>query len=225
MDNKSKTEPRGDKPIDRLLSRMEEEIEAGGSKASPVEKALWHALRFWRNDLPELDGYFHKAFRQTDVLDCADANMILWHLLDGSKLFWKLFNEVTAENDRWSWGSQCITVKEISLDEFSKTYIKPKDGADKLGNAQGGSLPPQENTDGRCNNVGKVVIDSTQPLTAIKERCFSCLHWKGKLVKDSAWCDSWNDDQYGNEVCARWVCRKSRTRRVSRKSDGGDAKS
>lgn len=76
--------------IDRLISGMEAVCVRG--EATAVDAALWHALRLWRDKLPELDGYFHKAFRQCDVLGNGDADMVMWHLLDGSELFWKVFN-------------------------------------------------------------------------------------------------------------------------------------
>jgi hypothetical protein len=39
--------------------------------------ALWHALTRWKDDLPELDDYFHKCFRQCDVTDDGHTDMII----------------------------------------------------------------------------------------------------------------------------------------------------
>lgn len=62
-----------------------------------VDCALCHALKKWKDNLPPLDDYFHKAFRQIDVTDCGHADMILWNLINASDLFWKALETVRKE--------------------------------------------------------------------------------------------------------------------------------
>lgn len=81
--------------IDKLLRLLDEEsrIDINGQ----ADRALWHALTKWKKELPALDDYFHKAFRQTDVTDCGHADMIIWNLLGHSERFWRLFEAVANE--------------------------------------------------------------------------------------------------------------------------------
>lgn len=62
-----------------------------------ADRALWHALTRWKDNLPELDDYFHKAFRQCDVTDDGHTDMVIWCLLNHSKRFWRLFEMVQEE--------------------------------------------------------------------------------------------------------------------------------
>ena len=68
-----------------------------------ADRALYHALRRWQTELPVPDHYFHKAFRQCDVVDTTVAHggghgdMVLWCLLSQSKLFWQIFEKHTYE--------------------------------------------------------------------------------------------------------------------------------
>ncbi len=65
-----------------------------------VERALYFMLRQHADSLPELDHYFHKAFRQVDVTGSSDADVAIWLLLGKCKVFWKLFesHRVDREN-------------------------------------------------------------------------------------------------------------------------------
>ena len=62
-----------------------------------VDRALWCLLKRWEDKLPYLDGYFHKAFRQVDVTDDGHTDAAIWHLLNVSKLFWRVFERVQDE--------------------------------------------------------------------------------------------------------------------------------
>ena len=65
-----------------------------------IEYAIYHALKLWKDELPKLDGYFHKAFRQVDVIEAGgDADMLMYNLLNCSSIFWELFRVVTEDID------------------------------------------------------------------------------------------------------------------------------
>lgn len=93
-------EPKVTKPtkhsrqIARLLELMDKETQ---DSDKPADRALWHLLKRWEDRLPELDGYFHKAFRQMDVTDDGHTDMAIWNLIHHSKTFWRLFEEVQTE--------------------------------------------------------------------------------------------------------------------------------
>lgn len=60
-----------------------------------VESALYLLLKAFREELPALEtvedyNYFHKCFRQNDVVNVGDGavDMAIWHLLSESRLFW-----------------------------------------------------------------------------------------------------------------------------------------
>lgn len=63
----------------------------------PVERALLHALKEFREALPPLDDYFHKAFRQVDVLDSGHLDMLMWNLLTAATIFWQTWEELEAD--------------------------------------------------------------------------------------------------------------------------------
>ena len=65
----------------------------------PIDCALWHSLNLWKDDLPPLDDGFHKKFRQVNVTDSGHGDMIIWHLLDASELFWDLLEQVEKESE------------------------------------------------------------------------------------------------------------------------------
>lgn len=79
----------------KLLELFDVETQKGNCKSS--DRALWHLLKYWENRLPELDDYFHKAFRQIDVTDYGYVDMAIWNLLNDSTLFWRLFERVQGE--------------------------------------------------------------------------------------------------------------------------------
>lgn len=92
-----KTESKNDheQRLTRLLELLDKESKEDG--AAYADRALWHALTRWKDSLPELDGYFHKAFRQVDVTDDGHTDMVIWNLLNHSSRFWRLFEMVQAE--------------------------------------------------------------------------------------------------------------------------------
>lgn len=85
--------------IDRLLELMEQRLK---SEFVPVERALLALLVKHKDRLPKLDGYFHKAFRQCDVIQDGDGttDMVIWNLLHASKLFWECKTEVERRKPR-----------------------------------------------------------------------------------------------------------------------------
>lgn len=83
------------KKLAKLLELMDEQTK--NCFEHPTDRALFHLLKRWENELPELDGYFHKAFRQTDVTDSGHTDMAIWCLLHHSKIFWKLFEQMQPE--------------------------------------------------------------------------------------------------------------------------------
>lgn len=67
-------------------------ITAGGS-----ERALFCLLKLYEEELPILDDYFHKAFRQTEVTNSALIDSAIWHLLQDAPLFWECFDGVDKQ--------------------------------------------------------------------------------------------------------------------------------
>ena len=47
-------------------------------------------------DTPE---FFHKAFRQVDVVNIPGIDSAIWNLLYDSKLFWEIFDKKTKINE------------------------------------------------------------------------------------------------------------------------------
>lgn len=76
--------------IDRVLKLLDER---SSKSDSMPDRALWHMLAHHRDELPVLDGYFHKAFRQVDVTDSGHHDMTIWCLLYNSTLFWECLTE------------------------------------------------------------------------------------------------------------------------------------
>jgi hypothetical protein len=60
-----------------------------------VDRALLCLLEEFEKNLPELDNYFHKAFRQVDVTDSGRIDAAIWQLIGLSDTFWEAFDEVT----------------------------------------------------------------------------------------------------------------------------------
>lgn len=60
-----------------------------------ADLALLYLLEEFEKDLPEVDDYFHKAFRQVDPIDRDGVNYAIWNLVGLSELFWEAFDEVT----------------------------------------------------------------------------------------------------------------------------------
>jgi len=73
----------------RLLKLFDEKTYNHTGKNHYAERALFHLLEKWKDRLPPLNHYFHKAFRQVDVTDDGNTDMAIWCLLNQSKLFWE----------------------------------------------------------------------------------------------------------------------------------------
>lgn len=79
----------------RLLELLDKETREDTN--GYADRALWHALKRWEDNLPELGGDFHKTFRQCDVTDSGHTDMVIWCLLNHSERFWRLFEMVHKE--------------------------------------------------------------------------------------------------------------------------------
>lgn len=92
-----------DKQNDIKLTRLLELFDEESLKdfKNPAGRALWHLLTRWKDELPTLDGYFIKAFRQVDVTDDGNTDMAIWNLLnsESATTFWKLFERVQREKE------------------------------------------------------------------------------------------------------------------------------
>lgn len=81
--------------LGKLLDSMDKATKGGNKK---IDRALWHLLKQYENELPDLGDYFHKAFRQADVTGNGHTDMAIWNLLYHSSLFWELFGKDQDEN-------------------------------------------------------------------------------------------------------------------------------
>ena len=95
--------------VDRLvrLDAMLKDFDDVSQRASRLDltnadgdRALWHMLMRWRERLPELDGYFHKCFRQCDVTDTGHEDMVIHCLLSQSVRFWKVFEKHRVDGEK-----------------------------------------------------------------------------------------------------------------------------
>jgi len=77
--------------IEQFLKIMECETRDGSSN---IERALYHILKENQAILPPLNDRFHKTFRQVDVTDSPHVDMVIWHLLNESALFWTILERV-----------------------------------------------------------------------------------------------------------------------------------
>jgi len=59
-----------------------------------IEMALYNALKIWKDEIPKFQDSFQTIFRQMDVIQQGKgaADILIYHLLNKSKLFWKLFH-------------------------------------------------------------------------------------------------------------------------------------
>lgn len=88
-------------PIDALLTEYRERIRRSQSERN-VDTALCSLLTRFKDELPALDGYFHKCFRQCDTVDSQNGKYIdsaIHALLYESSLFWRLFEKHRIDND------------------------------------------------------------------------------------------------------------------------------
>lgn len=94
--------------IVRLLALLEQETKS--PECSPSDRALWHLLKRWESELPEINDLFHKKFRQVAVTDSGHTDMAIWNLLHHSKMFWRLFERV--QDEKQPDGSSSATAAE-----------------------------------------------------------------------------------------------------------------
>lgn len=89
--------------IDRLLKEMDKRIcNMSGDGDRYVERALFCLLTSFKSELPKLDDYFHKAFRQVDCITSVGSGLVdgaIYNLLHASTLFWELFGKITTGDD------------------------------------------------------------------------------------------------------------------------------
>ncbi|MEK0337724.1 MAG: hypothetical protein QQN41_09865 [Nitrosopumilus sp.] len=86
--------PKTQKQKDKLHRLIELLNKSSQDPWNYAERALYHLLTKYEDQLPPVDGYFHKAFRQIDVTDDGDTDMAIYCLLHHSKLFWEALTEV-----------------------------------------------------------------------------------------------------------------------------------
>lgn len=72
----------------------------------PAERALYLLLLEHRDRMPALETeeqyqYFHKAFRQVDVMDTGNMDLVFYNLLHYSQLFWLACEEVFHDKDAY----------------------------------------------------------------------------------------------------------------------------
>lgn len=103
MKTKTTPEPQGQSTalrcgaLVRLLAALDEETKARMTPEDHADRALWHLLKRWQKELPDLDERFHKSFRQCDITSDGETDMAIWNLLGGSRRFWRLFE--AAQDD------------------------------------------------------------------------------------------------------------------------------
>lgn len=71
--------------IKEFLDLFEKRVKTSDSYAS---RALYKLLKEYESKLPNIDDYFHKAFRQIDVTDSGNIDMAIWLLINESDDFW-----------------------------------------------------------------------------------------------------------------------------------------
>jgi len=82
-----------------MEAHMRQHVDYSGRNS---DVALYWLLSRWKDELPALNGYFHKAFQQVDCVDrdhgegCVD--MAIHALLDESDLFWEMFGRFTGRD-------------------------------------------------------------------------------------------------------------------------------
>ena len=80
----------------KLLELYGEASKLAAEAGNYTERALWHMLTRWKDELPEIvpGDWFHKAFRQVDVLGSGEEDMVVWCLLYDVTIFWDIYEKV-----------------------------------------------------------------------------------------------------------------------------------
>jgi hypothetical protein len=89
--------------VSMLIERFDDmlrDLSLSHDEVFHADRALWNLLHRWREELPALDDYFHKAFRQTDVTDDGYTDMAIYNLLHVSKRFWVAFEDVRGLSEK-----------------------------------------------------------------------------------------------------------------------------
>lgn len=89
--------------MDRFVKMFDQATKARQDD-DPTSRALYHMVNAFRYELPDLDGRFHKGFRQYDVLDVetspsagGSVDMAFWNMLNASDLFWRIYEKAQGE--------------------------------------------------------------------------------------------------------------------------------
>lgn len=89
----------------KALDEATREAQKEERRNSDSERALFLLLKGFEKHLPEIDDYFHKAFRQVDVIPDFDEQIssghidsAIWVLLDKSKIFWEVYAELEIKD-------------------------------------------------------------------------------------------------------------------------------
>lgn len=77
--------------IENFLSKLDKETKNPSTRIEYADRALYLLLLNNKNRLPDLDGRFHKTFRQTDVAKTGEEDMAIHHLINFSSVFWEVF--------------------------------------------------------------------------------------------------------------------------------------
>lgn len=88
--------------LKKFLALFDEKTkERRGNVNHGADRALFLLLSRWKDKLPDLDNdlWFVKTFRVADVTDDVQTDMAIWNLLNQSKMFWRVFEEVQGEKD------------------------------------------------------------------------------------------------------------------------------
>jgi len=82
-----------------MIDQILELLDAATQQAESSERALYYLLMEYKKWLPPLETYadlgsFQAWFRKTDVTDSGFVDMAIWNLLNCSKIFWDVCEEV-----------------------------------------------------------------------------------------------------------------------------------
>lgn len=85
--------------FDKILNKFDTLTKRKTNYENSPERALYLLLLEYRDRMPPLETrddyvYFHKCFRQCDVMDTGNMDMVFWHLLKYSTCFWHVCEEV-----------------------------------------------------------------------------------------------------------------------------------
>lgn len=82
--------------IKQFLELFEKRTKTSDSYTS---KALYSLLKKYESELQNIDGYFHKAFRQVDVTDSGHIDTAIWCLIHESDDFWYCYGVINKDTE------------------------------------------------------------------------------------------------------------------------------